>query len=167
MKKLLILAVALLLAAAAVSAQETPATQMADTSKAAAPAMKAADVQVELELGSGVTDRMPTGMADSFGADVGKVFTWCKVTGATDTTFVRHVYYFNGDEMGSVDLPVRSSSWRTWSSKNIMPGWVGDWEVKIFDANGNLLESKTFKITPAMTQEPMEQESDTGSATGQ
>lgn len=154
MKKLLFPIMALLLAAA-VSAQDTP------------PAATAAALQVEMEVGSGISERMPTGMAASFGADVGKVFTWCRITGAADTTSIKHVYYFNGTEIAAIELPVKSPSWRTWSSKDILPQWVGDWEVKVMDKSGNLLASKTFKITGAMPAETPPAETGGGQTTGQ
>ncbi|UCD94943.1 MAG: hypothetical protein JSU69_02520, partial [Candidatus Zixiibacteriota bacterium] len=41
---------------------------------------------VETELCSGIEERMPTGMADTFTPDVEKVYLWCKVIGCKDTT---------------------------------------------------------------------------------
>lgn len=152
MKKLFFPIMALLLAAA-VSAQEL--TAVVD------------GIQVELEVASGISERMPTGMAASFGADVGKVFAWCRVTGAADTTSIRHMYYYNGEEMATVDLPVKSPSWRTWSSKDILPQWVGDWEVKVFNASGSLLAAKAFSITASAPIEPPPAEIQGTQTTGQ
>lgn len=115
--------------------------------KVAAPQMA-----IEAEICAGIEERMPTGMADTFTPDVEKVYLWCKVIGCKDTTMVHHVWYYNGKEMADVELPVRSSSWRTWSSKTILPSWTGDWEVKILDAAGNELKSAQFKVAAATTQ---------------
>ena len=110
--------------------------------------------EVETAICSEVMEREPVGTAESFGSDVGQVYLWTKLIGATDTTIVRHVWYYNGNEIANVELPVRSSMWRTWSSKKILPTWIGDWEVKVMDAQGNILKSVGFKIEkPAMPAE--------------
>lgn len=107
------------------------------------------NLTIESELGTGVEERMPVGTADSFDADVEQVYCWCRVKGAADTTLVKHVWFYEGKEMASVELPVKSASWRTWSSKKILPEWTGQWTVKIIDAAGNELESNSFRIAGA------------------
>jgi hypothetical protein len=117
------------------------------TAETAGPALTA-----EAEICTGIDERMPTGTAESFPADVGKVYLWCKIQGATDSTMVRHVWYRNGEEMATVELPVKSPAWRTWSSKNLLPEWTGAWEVKILDADGNELASVPFQIVAAQPE---------------
>ncbi|UCD16298.1 MAG: DUF2914 domain-containing protein [Candidatus Zixiibacteriota bacterium] len=112
---------------------------------------------VETELCTGVEERMPIGMANSFHADVGQVWLWCRVQGATDTTLVKHVYYYDGEEMATVELPVKSPSWRTWSSKKILPGWTGQWEVKILDENDIVLKTIPFTVSPAIASDEGEE----------
>ena len=92
---------------------------------------------------------MPTGMADNFVPEVGTIFLWCKVLGAKDSTFIKVDWYYKDSLMAEVELPVRSSSWRTWSSKNILPSWVGDWMVKVIDADGVELKAMPFKVATA------------------
>ena len=53
---------------------------------------------------------------------------------------------FFGDEMATVELPVRGSAWRTYSYKTIPPQWAGDWVVKVVDANDNVLKAIPFKV---------------------
>lgn len=103
-------------------------------------------ITVETELCTGIEERMPVGMADQFPADVGQVCLWSKVLGCADETFIKHVWYYRGDEMATIELPVRSSSWRTYSYKTIPPEWAGDWVVKVIDAEGNVLKAMPFKV---------------------
>ncbi len=103
-------------------------------------------VTIETALCTGIQDRMPVGQADIFPADVGKVYLWCHVIGSSDTTMIKHVWYYQGEEIVSVQLPVRSSSWRTHSYKTIAPEWTGDWAVKVLDNSGNVLKAVSFKI---------------------
>lgn len=111
---------------------------------------------VEAQLCTGIEERMPVGVAENFSADVGKVYFWCKVMGAADTTFIKHVWSYQGQEMAVVELPVRSSSWRTWSYKTLLPEWTGEWEVKAIDANGEVLEDLTFTIEAPKVEKPVE-----------
>jgi len=110
---------------------------------ASTPAL-AADVQVC----TGITDRMPTGGATSFAADVGSLYCWSKITGALGEVTVKHVWMRDGKEMLAVDLPVKSVAWRTFSQKKILPQWTGSWEVKVVDSSGATLGSVAFTIAP-------------------
>jgi len=159
MRKLTLLTAAvLLLLVAVVAAQEGAVTKpqektaVTEEKPAVVEEKKAVEtpaMMVEAELCAGIEERMPTGMADSFTPDVGEVYLWCKVTGCMDTTVMHHVWYRNGEQVADVELPVRSPSWRTWSSKKILSSWTGDWEVKVVDADGNEIKSLPFKIAAA------------------
>lgn len=101
---------------------------------------------VEAKLCTSVVDRVPQGEATTFSSDVGQVYLWCRVNGATDTTHVEHLWYYKGEEKSSVKLPVKAASWRTWSKKTIMPHWTGQWEVKIVDADWHVLKTIAFTV---------------------
>lgn len=99
-----------------------------------------------LEIGTTVEDRNIVNPDTSFSSSVGNLFCFTRITGAEDTTQVSHVWYYDDEEMARTELNVRSSDWRTWSSKNILPTWVGSWRVVIEDASGNSLAEQTFEI---------------------
>jgi len=101
---------------------------------------------VEAQLCTSIENREPVGTATSFTADVGKVYLWCQVTGAAGETTIKHVWYHNGKEMATIELPVRGASWRTYSSKTIPENWAGDWEVKVLDAEGTTLTTIPFTV---------------------
>ena len=101
---------------------------------------------VRKAFGTGVTDREPVGVAETFPADVGKVYFFNQLTDIGDPTTVHHVWLFNGQEMANVTLNVKGTSWRTWSSKNVMPYLLGEWKVEIRDAGGKVLDSATFTV---------------------
>ena len=82
---------------------------------------KKSSLTVDARLCTGIEERMPVGEAKVFAADVGKVYLWTKVFGATDSTVVYHVWYHGDKEMARVELKVKSNAWRTYSSKNILP----------------------------------------------
>ncbi len=128
-----LLALAALMLTVVVQAQE------ADTAKVT-------PLEVEAEICTGIEERMPTDPADTLPSAVGQVYCWSKVKGAQDTTAVEHRWFYQDSLMATVELPVRSPSWRTWSSKRILPSWTGAWEVRITDMAGNILKSVTFVV---------------------
>jgi hypothetical protein len=136
---LLLLAVALVIAAPAVCR----AAEVAD-------AVTCLDVQ----------DREPVEPGDSFAADVGKIWCWSKIKGGEGET-IKHVYYHGDKEMAVVELQIRSALFRTYSSKRILPDWVGPWRVDIVDADGQVLKSLSFTIgetEPEVEESMMEPE---------
>jgi hypothetical protein len=93
-----------------------------------------------------VENREPVGEAASFPADVGSLSCFSKIVGAGEETEIYHVWRHGPTERAKVKLTVRGSSWRTWSTKRILPGWTGAWTVEIQDAQGNVLESVPFTV---------------------
>lgn len=93
-----------------------------------------------------VANRAPVAALTSAAATVGKLFCFTRITGAKADTSITHVWYRNGKEMARIVLPVRSSNWRTWSSKRILPQWTGKWKVEVLDAKGNLLATIPFTL---------------------
>jgi len=60
-----------------------------------------------------IQDREPSGAADSFLGSVGKLYCFSHIIGADQEASVTHVWFWKGKEMARMELPVRSSSWRT------------------------------------------------------
>ena len=87
-----------------------------------------------------------TGVDETFPASVGKIYAFTRIVGAATDTFVTHRWYYENKLMAEVKLPVRSSNWRTFSSKNIMPEWTGRWMVNIADEDGTVIYSLPFTV---------------------
>lgn len=140
------------LALAASVGTAAPAAAQADTTGAAETAPQAAQqpapsVQVAAAvLTTGIRDHMPVDSLSRVPSDVGRVFLWTRITGAQDSTVVAHVWYRGDEQAASVQLPVRSPDWRTYSTKQILPSWTGPWHVEVVDANGNVLKTVTFQV---------------------
>ena len=58
---------------------------------------------------------------------------------------VIHRWFYNGEEMASVSLNIGSNSWRTYSSKSILPNWKGQWTVQVWREDLQLTEH-SFEI---------------------
>jgi len=69
-----------------------------------------------------VVDRMPQDSGETFPADVGRLWCFCKVAGSAEATAVTHVWKTGETEMAAVELNVGGSPWRTWSSARRLLG---------------------------------------------
>ena len=96
-----------------------------------------------------VSNNRPIAAGESFKASVGNVFCFTKIIGARSPTVITHVWYFGDTERGAnIKLRVKSSAWRTYSSKKVKAHEVGDWHVKVLGPRGNVLRTLQFRITP-------------------
>jgi hypothetical protein len=93
-----------------------------------------------------VVDRQPLGSGDTFPRETPKLYCFSQIVGAVGETEVIHNWYHQGSLKASVKLTVRSSNWRTWSSKTMAPELDGEWMVEILSADGTPLESIIFFI---------------------
>jgi hypothetical protein len=100
----------------------------------------------ELVFCAGVKDLTPVGASATFPSDIFRVYCYTTLVGAEDTTTVVHNWYYADAGMATVELPVKSSRWRTWSSKRMVSGWRGRWKVEVTSADGMVIESREFTL---------------------
>ncbi len=101
---------------------------------------------VEAMLCTGIADRMPIDTVSEFGLDVDRVYLWSKISGATDTLVIRHLFIYEGETLLDLELPVKSASWRTWSYKTIPANWSGKWEAQVIGADGTVMATIPFTV---------------------
>ena len=102
---------------------------------------------VELIVCQQVVDRACQAPSRSFGPDVESVSCLSKVDGATGEAFVSHVWTFEGKEVRRVKLPIKTTSFRTWSSKRVK-GLPGKWRVEVFDPLDRSIGVVDFTVEP-------------------
>ncbi|GAB4376178.1 MAG: DUF2914 domain-containing protein [Calditrichia bacterium] len=129
MKGMVILGIVVLMAVGMVVAQEAPKM-----------------IVEEMKVCTAVTDREPVGVDSVFFNQVEQIYCFTKISGAADPVTVEHVWYYGEKEMARVPLEIKAESWRTWSSKRIVEGWVGDWRVDVVLPDGQVLASKSFVV---------------------
>lgn len=100
----------------------------------------------DMAFATSMDERQPVATDTSFSAEVGTIFCFTRITGATDTSEVTHEWYYKDEEKARIDLSVASDDWRTWSSKAILENWTGPWRVMVLDSNGKVIRTKTFVI---------------------
>lgn len=102
-------------------------------------------VMEEIAICSAVEDKQPQEAGTVFSDDLDKIYCFTKIVGASDTTLIKHVWYMGDNEVVSVDLPVKSASWRTWSSKLLDMG-LGKGHVEVVSKSGDVLGKADFEI---------------------
>jgi hypothetical protein len=97
-------------------------------------------------VGTGVENREPVGVAETFPASTEKVYCFLEATNISEDTEVSFVWFYGEKEMFKINLPLKMGSrWRTYASKNLA-GMEGDWKVELRDSDGNPLKEIKFKV---------------------
>lgn len=97
---------------------------------------------------TGIEDMLPVGESTQFFESVERIYCYTRISGATDTLDVTHVWFFGDEEKARVPLTIKSASWRTWSSKKMLDGWAGVWRVDVLGPDGEVLLSREFIYKP-------------------
>lgn len=100
----------------------------------------------EIQICTSVEDRTPQGTDSAFSADIERVYCFTKIKNSGESSKVIHAWYYKDKEMARVELAVGTPTWRTWSSKKILPSWKGAWRVDVLSSDGNVLASKSFEV---------------------
>jgi hypothetical protein len=99
-----------------------------------------------LDVGTGVENLEPVGVAGTFPDSVEKVYCFLEATDITKESEVSFVWFHGENEMRKITLPLKMGPrWRTYAFKNLW-GLKGDWRVEIKDADGNLLKDVKFEV---------------------
>jgi hypothetical protein len=95
---------------------------------------------------TGVENREPVGVAETFPAGTEKVYCFLEATEISKDTEVSFVWFHGDKEMLKTNLPLKTGpKWRTFADKNVQ-GMQGDWKVEIRDSGGKLVKEVTFKV---------------------
>ena len=96
-------------------------------------------------IAQSINEWHPGGVGSIFSPDIEKLYCFTKISEATPATHITHVWYWKDQEMARIVLPVKAKTWRTFSSKTILPRWSGDWHVAIVHGEA-VVETVSFKI---------------------
>jgi len=101
---------------------------------------------VRVVVGTGVANKEPVGVAETFPASTKKVYFFLQASDIAKDTEVSLVWFHDQDEKLKTILPLKMGKrWRTYANKNLR-GLKGDWKIEIKDAGGNLLKEIKFKV---------------------
>ena len=99
----------------------------------------------EAQVGTAVADRALAGAAESFPVSTGRVFCFARVSNVAVDGQIEFVWFKGDAEQARVAQTVRSSPYRTWSSKNLGADAAGDWRCEIVH-DGKVIQSVKFKV---------------------
>jgi hypothetical protein len=96
----------------------------------------------------GIEQSEPTEAGKSFIPEDGVLRLCCfsEIAGAAGPDTVLHIWRWGDREMARVVLEVKSSRWRTWSTKRILDEWRGEWHVDVTDRDGVVLARQEFSV---------------------
>ncbi len=97
---------------------------------------------------TGIEARSPVGTNSQFFETQERLYCYSVILGAASPDTITHVWIFGEDEKARVRLPIKSASWRTWSSKKMMTSWSGAWRVEIEDDGGRVIAVREFIYKP-------------------
>ncbi len=100
----------------------------------------------DVVITTAVVDREPVDSVEVFPRQNGKLYCYTKILGAESQTVVYHLWYREEQLMSRVELPVKSSHWRTWSAKQLREDWPGKWRVEVQDEQGRFLSEVRFEL---------------------
>ena len=108
---------------------------------------QAQDARIALaQFTTAIENREPVDQVAFVGNDVRKVFFYTDLRGLDGQT-INHRWLHNGTVMADVSFEVRGPRWRVWSSKELLPDWIGDWTVEIVTGEGEVIAAETFTYT--------------------
>jgi hypothetical protein len=99
-----------------------------------------------LVVGTGVENREPTGVAETFPASTEKIYCFLEATNIAKDTEASFVWSLGGKEIWKMSLPLKMGpKWRTKAFKSLR-GLKGDWKIEVKDAAGNPVKEVKFKV---------------------
>jgi hypothetical protein len=105
----------------------------------------AAAPMAEAAVGTSVAERALQGAAESFPAGTERVYCFARITNVPVDGEVEFVWFKGDAEQARVKQTVKSSPYRTWSSKTLPADAAGDWRCDVIQGE-KVLQSVKFKI---------------------
>lgn len=97
---------------------------------------------------SSVEQREPVDSIMSLSCDQGQIFYFTELRNL-EGQVVTHRWTYEGDLMADITINVGGPRWRAWSSKRLIPEWLGEWSVQVLDDSGQVLAQDSFVCMPS------------------
>lgn len=97
---------------------------------------------------TGISDREPVDDLVTIPNSLQQVYFFSELRDL-DGQIVTHRWEYNGQVMAEVTFKVGGPRWRIYSSKNLLPEWVGKWTVMVVDQSGSPIKASIFEYTQA------------------
>lgn len=94
-----------------------------------------------------VIEREPVDSVTELTTATERVYYYTELLGMAGQS-VTHRWSYNDSVIAEVSFAVGGPRWRVWSSKNLVPGWTGNWTVSVLNAAGEVLGGNRFTYLP-------------------
>jgi hypothetical protein len=112
----------------------------------AAPKVTQLFTVTRLVVGTGIDQKAPVGVAESFSASTEKVFCYLEATDIAKDTQISFVWIYNQKEMLKTTMTLKAGAkWRTYTNKSLR-GLKGDWKVQVLTSTGAIIKDVKFKV---------------------
>ena len=105
---------------------------------------------------SQIVEREPVDSIERLSADQPQILFFTELRGLGGQT-VTHRWEHGGEVMAEVPFEVGGDRWRVYSSKRLLPGWVGEWSVAVLDSQGRVLGTRSFEYVAPSPASPQEE----------
>ena len=128
--------------------EETPVTKSSET--------KSQGKVARAVFTSEIIDREPANDLTDLSNSSNRIYFFTDLRNLTGQ-IVTHRWEYNDAVMAEVKFKVGNAPrWRVYSSKNLLPEWVGVWTVIVTDENEQTLETSVFNYTQAAAEATVE-----------
>ncbi|MEM9102161.1 MAG: DUF2914 domain-containing protein [Pseudomonadota bacterium] len=80
--------------------------------------------------------------------DINKMYFFTELVGFNEKV-IKHRWIYMDEVKAELSFSVRGERWRVFSSKNLIPSWIGTWTVQVVDESGQVLKSASFDYMTA------------------
>lgn len=131
------------------SRQQEQTAQEQQPQAAQADMQQAGEIEIaRAQFASEVREREPVDQGEGLTTAQDPIYFFTEVKNAAGET-ITHRWIHDGEVVAEVPLNVGSNSWRTWSSKEMLPEWGGEWTVEVLDSQGNVISEESITIESA------------------
>ena len=92
-----------------------------------------------------VEDREPVDAISFLENEARNIVFYSDLRGFAGQT-VTHRWEYRGQVMAEVSFAVGGHRWRVWSSKELLPAWIGDWTASVVKADGEIVATESFSF---------------------
>lgn len=113
-----------------------------------AMAAQAEDGVARAAFTTAIQDREPVDQIGQLSNDNTQIYFFTEIRGMEGHS-ITHRWTQGGETRAEVTFNVGGNRWRVWSSKTLMPEWIGEWQVSVVDEGGNVISQESFAYVPA------------------
>ena len=103
-----------------------------------------------------VINREPEDQITELTNNVQRIYFFTELKDMTGQT-IHHRWSYNDQTMAEVEFTVGAPRWRIWSSKTLLPHWLGEWTVTVVNEAGEEITSNNFNYIENLTEAEINQ----------